>query len=313
MAKSLSSDTHKIYAPLYEEQYLAYLRLEQGLTENSVEAYVNDARKLTTWMNDQHISYDVLCYENLQNFLASLHDLGIQARSIARIVSGIRRYCQWLVLEDYLSSDPSELLETPRLDKTLPQVLSTEQIDDIIMMASTKGGVEGQRNRAIIEILFSCGLRVSELCRLRVADLSITDSYLRVIGKGRKHRLVPINSTAIRQIQKYLQMPERPIPKRGHEDYIFLSKRGTAISRIMVFVIVREAARLANIPFEVSPHSFRHSFATVLLEGGANLHAIQLMLGHENISTTEIYTHLDKRVLREQIERYHPRNNARRK
>lgn len=310
MTIASTSDTAKACAPFYQEQYLAYLRLEQGLTENSIEAYVNDARKLTTWMNSQQISYEALCYEHLQNFLANLYDLGIQARSIARIISGIRRYCQWLVLDGYLASDPSELLETPRLDKTLPQVLSTKQIDDIIDAVYSKGGIEGQRNKAIIEVLFSCGLRVSELCRLRVSDLSTTDCYLRVVGKGRKHRLVPINQNAIEQIQKYLRTPERPQPKRGHEDYIFLSKRGSAISRIMVFVLVREAAQIAGIPFEISPHSFRHSFATALLEGGANLHAIQLMLGHESIATTEIYTHLDKRVLREQIERYHPRNNT---
>lgn len=292
---------------LYQDQYLAYLRFELGLSSNSCQAYLEDAKKLTQWMQAEALEYTDLSYSNLQGFVASLYDIGIQPRSVARIISGIRSYCRWLTLEEYIPADPSELIETPKIGRHLPSVLSIEQIDSIITAAREQETPEAQRNVAIIEMLFSCGLRVSELCHLRFADLFLSDGYIRVMGKGSKHRLVPISPAATRELQFYLA-GERPTPKRGQEDYVFLSRRGQAISRITVFVMIKALVSAAGIEVEVSPHTFRHSFATALLEGGASLNAIQLMLGHEDISTTEIYTHIDRSKLREQIERYHPRN-----
>lgn len=289
------------------DKYLSYMRLELGLAPNSCSAYIDDASKLLSWVRAEGITLEEVTYGHLQGFVASLYDLGIAIRSIARIVAGVRSFFRFLVLDGYISLDPSELLETPRLGRYLPSVLSTEEVDRMIEAAGSKGGVEGQRNRTILEVLFSCGLRVSELCHLKYADVFLDEAYLRVYGKGRKHRLVPMSPSAIEEIELYLAM-ERPIPKRGHEDYIFLSRRGQAISRNMVFVLVKEAAALADIGKSISPHTLRHSFATALLEGGANLQAIQLMLGHEDIATTEIYTHIDRTKLREQVELYHPRN-----
>ncbi len=293
---------------LYQEAYLAYLRFEQGLQPNSCSAYLSDASKLVSWMSAEGITYDALTYRHLQSFVASLYDLGISARSIVRIISGVRSYCRWMLLDGRMETDPSEQLEVPRIERHLPEVLSVEEIDQMIEVAGSKGGVEGQRNRAIIEVLFSCGLRVSELCHLRYANVHPEDQYIYVVGKGNKHRLVPISPSALHEMQTYLAMPDRPNPKRGHEDFIFLSRLGKAISRITVFVLIREAAALAGIRKDISPHTLRHSFATSLLEGGANLQAIQMMLGHADIGTTEIYTHIDRSTLRDQVERYHPRN-----
>ena len=292
----------------YIEKYIAYLRFELGLSPNSCDAYSKDVKKLLSWLELEHIELEQVSYPNLQHFLSSLYDLGIQPRSVARIVSGLRNFFKWLVLEGYIEIDPCELLESPKIGKHLPTYLSTDEVDRLIEAAGMRGGVEGQRNRAIIETLFSCGLRVSELCNLKFSDCFFEEGYIRVLGKGRKLRLVPISERAIEEIQLYLAYPNRPIPKRGEEDIIFLSNRGKAISRITVFVYIKEAAAIAGIKQTISPHTLRHSFATALLEGGAGLQAIQLMLGHEDIATTEIYTHLDKSQLREQIERYHPRN-----
>lgn len=293
---------------LRQESYTAYLRFELGLTPHSIEAYLRDITKLTDWATSRVLDEGQIDYKQLQTFLSSLYDLGIQARSIARIISGLRSYFRWLVLEGYIETDPTELIETPRFGQHLPSVLSVKQIDNILEAIRSKGGQEAQRNIAIIETLFSCGLRVTELCKLKHSDYFPSDGYLRILGKGRKQRLVPLSPSAIAEIENYLSSPERTSPKRGEEDYIFLSRRGSAISRIMVFVMIKEAVALAGIEINVSPHTFRHSFATSLLEGGANLQAIQLMLGHEDIGTTEIYTHLDRSKLREQIEQFHPRN-----
>lgn len=292
------------------DKYLSYLRLEQGLTPNSCSAYTDDARKLLSWLETNALPLSSVRYQDLQTFVASLYDLGIQTSSVARIIAGVRSFFRFLVIEEYLSIDPSELLESPKRTKYLPSVLSTEEVDRIIEAATSKGGVEGIRNGAIIEVLFSCGLRVSEMTHLKQSDLFMNDGYLRVFGKGRKHRLVPMSPKAISELRLYLRS-NRPTPKRGHEDYVFLSARGQAISRNMVFLIIKEAAAMAGISKSISPHTFRHSFATALLEGGANLQAIQLMLGHEDIGTTEIYTHIDRTKLREQIEQFHPRNQPR--
>lgn len=289
------------------DKYLTYLRLEQGLSANSCTAYIDDARKLLSWLDDEGIDYRAVTYPHLQSFVAALYDLGIQPRSIARVISGIRSFFRYLMIEEYISMDPSALLESPKIGKHLPEVLTSTEVDAMIEAAGAKAGAEGQRNRAILEILFSCGLRVSELCQLKHSDLFLSDEYIRVFGKGRKHRLVPISPTAIRELSSYLSM-DRPTPERGHEDFVFLSRRGRAISRSMVFLVVKATAEMAGVKANISPHTLRHSFATALLEGGANLQAIQLMLGHEDIATTEIYTHIDRTALRDQIERYHPRN-----
>lgn len=290
------------------DKYLSYLRFELNLSPNSCSAYLDDARKLLRFLEAEGLEPRELSYERMQSFVSGLYDVGIQPRSVARIISGAKSFCRFLVLDGYLERDPAELLETPRIGRHLPDVLTTEEVDTILDACLERGGAEMLRNRAIIEVLFSCGLRVSELCSLKFSDLFLDDAYLRVYGKGRKHRLVPMSPSAIEELRRYLASP-RPAPQRGQEEYVFLSRRGKAISRIMVFVLVKELASLAGLGERgVSPHTFRHSFATALLEGGAGLQAIQLMLGHEDIATTEIYTHIDRSSLREEIERYHPRN-----
>jgi hypothetical protein len=289
------------------EQYRQYLRLEQNLTENSVEAYLSDSAKLIDYVETERLEWREVDYATLQQFLAQLYDIGITARSVARIISGVRSFFRFLLLEEYIESDPSELLEAPKIGVHLPEVLTVEEIDAIIKVADVDTA-EGPRNVAIIELLYSCGLRVSELCSLRLADIFIDEEYLRVFGKGRKERLVPMSQKAIRSIERYLSSPGRAEPKRGEEIYLFLSKRGVRISRITVFALVKDLAEKADIQKNISPHTFRHSFATHLLEGGAHLEAIRLMLGHADISTTSIYTHIDRSHLRDQILKYHPRN-----
>mgnify|MGYP005882911423 CR=1 FL=1 len=289
------------------EQYRQYLRLEQNLTENSVEAYLSDSAKLIDYVETEGLEWREIDYATLQQFLAQLYDIGITARSVARIISGVRSFFRFLLLEEYIESDPSELLEAPKIGVHLPEVLTVEEIDAIIKVADVDTA-EGPRNVAIIELLYSCGLRVSELCSLRLADIFIDEEYLRVFGKGRKERLVPMSQKAIRSIERYLSSPGRAEPKRGEEIYLFLSKRGVRISRITVFALVKDLAEKADIQKNISPHTFRHSFATHLLEGGAHLEAIRLMLGHADISTTSIYTHIDRSHLRDQILKYHPRN-----
>lgn len=289
------------------EQYRQYLRLEQNLTENSVEAYLSDSAKLIDYVETEGLEWREVDYATLQQFLAQLYDIGITARSVARIISGVRSFFRFLLLEEYIESDPSELLEAPKIGVHLPEVLTVEEIDAIIKAADVDTA-EGPRNVAIIELLYSCGLRVSELCSLRLADIFIDEEYLRVFGKGRKERLVPMSQKAIRSIERYLSSPGRAEPKRGEEIYLFLSKRGVRISRITVFALVKDLAEKADIQKNISPHTFRHSFATHLLEGGAHLEAIRLMLGHADISTTSIYTHIDRSHLRDQILKYHPRN-----
>lgn len=288
------------------EAYRRYLRLELNLTGNSVEAYLTDATKLIDYTEDENLTWQQLDYPVLQQFVARLYDVGISARSVARIISGVRSFFRFLLVEGYIESDPSELLEAPKIGVHLPEVLTVEEID-AILDAVGMDSPEGPRNAAMIELLYSCGLRVSELTSLRLSDIFPDDGYLRVYGKGRKERLVPMSQSAIRAIEIYLAT--RTVePKKGEEVYLFLSKRGKAISRITVFTIVKALAGKADIQKSISPHTFRHSFATHLLEGGAHLEAIRLMLGHADISTTSIYTHIDRSHLREQILKYHPRN-----
>ena len=289
-------------------KYLSYLRFELNLSANTCQAYLFDLDKLLSYLETEGLRIDDLDYPRLQHFVSTLYDLGISPNSISRIISGVKSFGRYLLLEGYLDTDPTALLEVPRKGRYLPTVLSTEEVDRMIEACSQKGGVEGARNRAIIEVLFSCGLRVSELCQLRFSDVFLDEGYLRVLGKGSKQRLVPLSPSAIQELTTYLTHPDRPKAKRGQEDYIFLSRIGKAISRITVFVFIKEAAQAAGVKKTISPHTFRHSFATALLEGGANLQAIQILLGHEDVGTTEIYTHIDRTRLREQIERYHPRN-----
>ena len=288
-------------------KYKVYLKLEKSLSDNTVSAYLADINKLFLFLADEQIHPYDATLDNLETFSASLRDLGIQPRSQARILSGIRSFYHYLILEDYLQTDPSELLESPQIGFHLPEVLTLEEIDNLIesIDLSTK---EGQRNRTILETLYSCGLRVSELCNLKISDLYLEEGFIKVEGKGSKQRLIPISPRATRELHLYFMDRNQMSIKKDYEDYVFISKRGTNISRIMVFHIIKTLAEAIGLKKKISPHTFRHSFATHLLEGGANLRAIQCMLGHESIGTTEIYTHIDKNRLRSEIIEHHPRN-----
>ena len=271
-------------------------------------AYTNDLYKLLYYLEEEKINILDVSLEDLEHFSAGLRDIGISPRSQARILSGIRTFFHFLLIEDYIRQDPSELLESPQIGKHLPDILSVEEIDNLIS-AIDRSTREGQRNCAILETLYSCGLRVSELCNLKISDLYLNDGFIKVEGKGSKQRLVPISPRAIEEIKNYFITRNEGLIKPGYEDFLFISKFGKNISRIMVFHIIKELADKIGLKKSISPHTFRHSFATHLLEGGANLRAIQSMLGHESIGTTEIYTHIDRRKLRDEIINHHPRNN----
>ncbi len=288
-------------------KYKAYLKLEKSLSSNTVDAYLRDLDKLKDFAEELNISLTDVTLDHLENFSASLHDCGICPRSQARILSGIRSFYRYLVLEDYIETDPCELLESPQTGFQLPEVLTLEEIDDLIGSIDLSTP-EGQRNRAILETLYSCGLRVSELCHLKLSDLYLEEGFIKVEGKGNKQRLVPISPRAIRELQLYFMDRNAMDIKPGYEDYVFISKRGKNISRIMIFHIIKVLSESIGLTKNISPHTFRHSFATHLLEGGANLRAIQCMLGHESIGTTEIYTHIDRSRLRSEIIEHHPRN-----
>lgn len=290
------------------KRYWQYLKLEKGLSKNTIEAYQSDLDKLITYLSIENINIlDVkLCH--LENFSAGLHDIGIHPRSQARILSGIRSFYRFLILEDYLQADPTELLESPKIGFKLPEVLSLQEIDALISSIdlSTK---EGLRNRAILELLYSCGLRISELCNLKISDLYLEEGFIKVEGKGNKQRLVPISHRAIDELKSYFEQTRcHQKIKPGYQDYVFISSFGKNISRIMVFHIIKQLAEIIGLKKSISPHTFRHSFATHLLEGGANLRMIQCMLGHESIATTELYTHMDKTMMRSEIILHHPRN-----
>ncbi len=288
-------------------KYKQYLKLEKGLSENTIDAYQRDLEKLLHFLEGEGRGVLDVTLDDLQRFTAGLHDIGIHPRSQARILSGIKSFFHFLVLTDYLEADPSELLEGPKIGFKLPEVLTVREIDAIIS-AVDLSKPEGQRNRAILETLYSCGLRVSELCALKLSDLYFDESFIKVTGKGNKQRLVPISPRAIKEIRYWLLDRNHWRIKPGFEDYLFLARWGKDISRIMIFHLIKELAEKAGITKNISPHTFRHSFATHLLEGGANLRAIQCMLGHESIATTEIYTHIDRHMLRSEIIEHHPRN-----
>lgn len=287
--------------------YRDYLRLEKNMTSNTVEAYTDDVGKLLLYLKDAGLQPESVKLENLEYFAAGLHDIGITPRSQARILSGVRSFYKFLLMDRRIDALPTELLPSPKIGEHLPEVLSVEEIDRIISGIDLSEK-EGQRNRAIIEMLYSCGLRVSELCNLLISDIWRDEGFVKVMGKGRKERFVPISGRALRELSLWEECRCHINIRPGNEDYVFLSfKRGRKLSRITVFHIVKVLAENAGITKEISPHTFRHSFATHLLEGGANLRAIQEMLGHESIATTEIYTHLDNSRLREEILRHHPR------
>lgn len=288
-------------------KYKNYLLLERSLSKNSISAYMDDLSKLLSYTESEQLAIRDITLDYLQQFVAQLYDLGINARSVARIISGVKSFFGFLVLDGYLQNDPTELLETPKIGMKLPTVLSLQEIESL-MREIDLSSREGHRNRAILEVLYSCGLRISELTNLRFSDLFFDEGFIKVEGKGGKQRLVPISPAAIKEIELYLIERRKQKVGKGFENYIFLSKRGTPISRVMVFHFIKQYAESAGIKKNISPHTFRHSFATHLLEGGANIRAIQLMLGHEKITTTEIYTHMDREYLRQEIIEHHPRN-----
>lgn len=288
-------------------KYRQYLKLEKSLSFNTLDAYLRDLNKLIDYSVEVNRSILTFSLLDLQNFIAVLHDLDIHPRSQARIISGIKSFYHYLLLEDIIDKNPADLLESPKIGLHIPEVLSLEEIDAIIASIDVSTP-EGVRNKAILETLYSCGLRVSELLHLRISQLNFEDEYIIVDGKGSKQRLVPISQRCLQIIKYYLMDRGNVIVKKGSEDTLFLNRRGTGLSRVMIFNIIKKHTELAGIQKNVSPHTFRHSFATHLLEGGANLRAIQAMLGHESITTTEIYTHLDKNFVRQEILEYHPRN-----
>lgn len=287
--------------------YQRYLKLQRNYTPNTLDAYSRDVEKLLSYIDGEDIKAENVKLEDLQHFAASLHDIGVTARSQCRILSGIRSFYKFLVTDGYIEDDPTELLESPQLGDHLPEVLSVEEID-MIESAIDLSKWEGHRNKAIIEVLFSCGLRVSELTNLKLSNLYLDEEYVRVEGKGRKERLVPISQKAIKELGFWFDDRRLMTIKKGEEDYVFLNRRGAHLTRTMILIMVKKYADEAGIRKTISPHTFRHSFATALLEGGADLRVIQAMLGHESIGTTEIYTHIDTHTLREAILEHHPRN-----
>lgn len=284
-----------------------YLKLERDSSPNTIDAYLRDVDKLAHYLDGEGIAFTEASLENLEHFSATLCDLGIGPRSQARILSGIRTFYHFLVLDGYMDQDPTELLESPQQAEHLPEVLSTEEVD-LLEGTLDPEKWESNRNRAIIEVLFSCGLRVSELTNLRLSNIYWEEQYVRVLGKGRKERLVPISPRALEELERWFADREAMKIKPGEEDYVFLNRRGAHLTRTMVLIMIKDCAVKAGIQKTVSPHTLRHSFATVLLEGGADLRAIQMMLGHESIGTTEIYMHLDTTTLRQEILEHHPRN-----
>ena len=287
--------------------YLRYLKLQRGYSKNTLDAYRLDLEKLTSYLAGEGKEVTDVQLTDLQHFAASLHDIGIGPRSQCRILSGVRSFCRYLQTDGYIDNDPSELLESPVLGTHLPEVLSSDEVDQLENSIDLSKW-EGHRNRAIIETLFSCGLRVSELVNLKLSDLFLKEQYVRVLGKGSKERLVPISPKAIRELRYWFRDRDEMNIKAGEEDYVFLNRRGAHLTRTMILIMIKQQAAQAGITKTISPHTLRHSFATALLEGGADLRAIQAMLGHESIGTTEIYTHIDMSTLRQQILEHHPRN-----
>lgn len=294
-------------APDIHTRYAAWLLLERGMSANTRMAYTADALRLDTWLREHGLTLETATLDSLLDFIADLHDLGIGPRSQARIISGIKSLYRFMKLERIIPENPTLLIDAPRIGKHLPEVLTVAEVD-AMLAAIDPSRPHAQRNRAIIEVLFSCGLRVSELVSLEISRMNLDEGYLTVTGKGSKERMVPMSASAVAELTDWLAERQTYPVKAGHEGYVFLNRCGRRLTRVMVFYIVRDLAAAAGIRKEISPHTLRHSFATALLEGGANLRAIQQMLGHESIGTTEIYLHLDNTRLRDEIVRCHPRS-----
>ncbi|MDG1332719.1 MAG: site-specific tyrosine recombinase XerD [Crocinitomicaceae bacterium] len=292
----------------YIKDFVSFLKIERGLAENSIFAYQNDVKKLMDYCAALNVSPKDVTANHLKKFVTELYDLGLSARTQSRIISGIKQFYYFLVLEGEIKDDPSELIETPRVGRKLPEVLSIEEVDALIAAIDLSTD-QGHRNKAILETLYSCGLRVSELVNLEFEQLFFDEGFIRVIGKGNKQRLVPVSPSVKKEIEIYTKsVRNHQKIKPGNESYVFLNRRGAKLTRVMIFTIIKNLVEKIGLQKNVSPHTFRHSFATHLLEGGANLRAIQEMLGHESITTTEIYTHLDQQFLKEAIISFHPRN-----
>lgn len=296
----------------YRESFRAHLRLEKSLAGNSIEGYLADVSKLFQFLNMAYptIQLPTISLDNLREFLSWLNEIGLCARSQARIISGIKSFFRFLVMENLMTDSPASLLETPRIPRNLPEILSSDQIDTMISSIDMSGK-HGHRNKAIIEVLYGCGLRVSELIGLKISHIFFSEGYVRVLGKGSKERLIPLGQSAGKSLEQYIQY------ERVHQnvaakdaDLVFINNRGNGLSRVMIFTLVKALAKKSGIRASVSPHTFRHSFATHLIENGADLRAVQDMLGHESILTTEIYTHLNREFLRETVNRYHPRSGG---
>jgi integrase/recombinase XerD len=292
----------------YKKGYKAWLQLEKSLADNSVEAYLRDIEKLTNYLqtNNDPVSPDKIVLKDLEKFVHWVHALGMTPSSQARIISGLRSFYKYCLQEQISTTDPTALLEAPKLKRSLPDVLGFDEIEKIIARIDLSKP-EGGRNKAILETMYSCGLRVSEVINLKISCLYLDVGFIRVIGKGDKERLVPIGTDAIKYINIYRNNIRTKIPEKpGQEDFLFLNRRGSKLSRVMIFLIIKELSGQAGITKNISPHTFRHSFATHLVEGGADLRAVQEMLGHESITTTEIYTHLDREFLRSTLQQFHP-------
>jgi integrase/recombinase XerD len=304
-------ETGKKTAANMVKAYHRYMKLQRGFSRHTQDAYERDLLKLLNYLEAENKDLLDVQLADLQHFAASLHDIGIGPRSQCRILSGVRSFYRFLQIDGYRDDDPSELLESPVLGEHLPEVLSPDEVDALENSIDLSKW-EGQRNRAIIEVLFSCGLRVSELVNLKLSDLYLEEQYIRVFGKGAKERLVPISPKAIHELHNWYLDRNLMTIKAGEEDYVFLNRRGAHLTRTMILIMIKQQAVVAGIQKTISPHTLRHSFATALLEGGADLRAIQAMLGHEHIGTTEIYTHIDMSTLRQQILEHHPRNMKKR-
>mgnify|MGYP001405197123 CR=1 FL=1 len=287
--------------------FKSYLQVERSLSVNSVDAYIRDVKKLETFAKKKKISELNINKSDLSDFVSNISKEGISARSQSRIISGIKAFYKYLIMEDYITADPTQLLESPKIGMKLPDTLSIEEIDKLIA-AIDLSTEQGERNRAMLEILYSCGLRVTELITLKLSNVSFVEGFIKVIGKGNKERLAPIGKTALKYLTIYInEVRNHQDIQKGHEDIIFLGRRGKQLTRVMIFTIIKQLAEKIGLKKKISPHTFRHSFATHLIQGGADLRAVQEMLGHESITTTEIYTHLDKEYLREAIIQFHPR------
>ena len=288
-------------------EFKTYLKIERSLSDNTINSYLIDIRKLARFAEKNNLNELQISKNEIKDFITKVNKDGLSARTQSRIISGIKAFYKYLILEDYIKVNPTELIESPKIGMKLPDTLSVSEIDDLISSIDLSHP-QGERNRAILEVLYSCGLRVSELTNLKLSNIRFKEGYVKVVGKGNKERFAPIGSSAIKYLKIYLnEIRNHQNIKKGSEDIVFLNRRGNKLTRVMIFTIIKQLAEKIGLKKKISPHTFRHSFATHLIEGGANLRAIQEMLGHESITTTEIYTHLDREFLRQSIMTFHPR------